>query len=175
MASLDDLIAAGGLTPPAEPFDWPRAVEALDAPVPEDYRALLDAGGAGAWFDYVRTYPPSERYGDQNLLDSVGAFEDLQILWMTGASTAPDDLAPESRLLAWADTGAGETLFWRVDPGADPASYPIYVENADGDGWERFDLTVTDFLAGIMRGDVRSTFFADTYLDVEQTFRPYAR
>ncbi|PJI86772.1 SMI1/KNR4 family protein [Luteimicrobium subarcticum] len=174
MASVEDLIAAAGLTGDFE-LDWERAEATLGARIPDDFRHLLGAGGAGAWFDYVRLYPPDENFGDQNLLDSVGAFEDLKILWEGEISTPPDDLAPESRLIAWADTAAGETLFWRVDPGVEPTAYPIYVENADGDAWERYDLSVADFLAGISRGEVRSAFFAEAYLDVSRTFRPYAR
>ncbi|GAB2478446.1 hypothetical protein GCM10027063_19880 [Promicromonospora xylanilytica] len=174
MASLDELIDAGGLVPPGEPFDWEQAENVLQLRIPQDYRALVDAGGAGLWFDYIRVYAPGEQYSDRNLLDSNGVFEDLQIFWENEFSTPPDDLPTGARLIAWASTGTGPVLYWLVEPEAavdDP--YPIYVQNADGDAWERFETTTTDFLRGVQQNTVRSTFFAEGFLDRTQTFRAY--
>lgn len=173
MASLDELIDAGGLVPPGEPFDWEQAEQALGRPLPQDYRALVDAGGAGLWFDYFRVYAPGEQYEDRNLLDSAGVFEDLQIFWDNGFSNPPTDLPAGARLIAWASTGAGETIFWQVEEGKPADSYPIYVQDGDGDDWERFDMTTTDFLRGVQQNSVRSEFFSEAFLDRAQVFRPY--
>ncbi|WP_423464728.1 hypothetical protein ACO229_09695 [Promicromonospora sp. MS192] len=172
MASLDELIDAGGLVPPADAYDWEQAEATLQVALPEDYRALVDAGGAGLWFDYVRVYAPGERYEDRNLLDSLGVFEDLKIFWDNGFSYPPEDIGEDTKLIAWASTGTGATLFWRVDPGVAPASYPLYVQSADGD-WERLEVTTTDFLRGVQQGTVGSEYFSEAFLDRTQTFRPY--
>jgi hypothetical protein len=173
VASLDELIDAGGLVPPGDSLAWDQAEQALGLPLPQDYRALVDAGGAGLWFDYFRVYAPGEQYEDRNLLDSAGVFEDLQIFWDNGFSNPPTDLPAGARLIAWASTGAGETLFWQVEEGSTADSYPIYVQDADGEDWERFHLKTTDFLRGVQQNSVRSEFFSEAFLDHAQVFRPY--
>ncbi|MFE5339616.1 hypothetical protein ACFQ80_05320 [Isoptericola sp. NPDC056578] len=100
-------------------------------------------------------------------------FEDLLVLWEDDPEFRPDDLPEDSRLLAWANTGNGETLFWRVDPGASADAYPVYVEDGDGESWERFDLSATDLLEGILEGEVRPESFSDTFLRVDEVYRPY--
>ncbi|MFC8796917.1 hypothetical protein ACFT2C_04245 [Promicromonospora sp. NPDC057138] len=172
--SLEDLIDAGRLTPREEPFDWNGAESRLQIQIPEDYRRLVDAGGSGLWFDYIRVFAPDERYLSRNLLDSDGVFRDLLIFWEDDPDTRPADLPEgDARLTAWANTANGEMLFWRTEPGASPDAYPIYVENADGEEWERFDMTTTDFLTGVLNGDISSEHFSDTFLRVDQVFQPY--
>ncbi|WP_454855210.1 hypothetical protein [Promicromonospora soli] len=170
---LERLIAAAGLVPGAEAFDWGLAERTLEMRIPADYRGLLDAGGAGLWFDYLRTYAPTGRYPARNLLESGGEFEDLRFLWSEDISQPPSDLADDARLIPWASTANGERVYWRV-LGETPAdAYPVYVENADGDLWERFDLTATEFLLGLARGDVRSGFFSEFFLNPDEVFRAY--
>jgi hypothetical protein len=53
--------------------------------------------------------------------------------------------------------------------------YPIYVEDGDGARWERFDLSTTDLLLGILHGTVSSQLFSDLFMDTEQVFRPYTQ
>jgi hypothetical protein len=171
--SVQDLIDAGGLVPPAEPYDWARVERELEIAVPDGFRRLLDAGGAGQWFGYVRLFAPGHPLPSQDLLASPGVFEDLLVLWDDDPEFRPDDLPEDSRLLAWANTGNGETLFWRVDPGASADTFPVYVEDGDGESWERFDLSATDLLEGILEGEVRPESFSDTFLRVDEVYRPY--
>jgi hypothetical protein len=173
--SLEDLIEVGRLTPRDDPFDWDRGERRLQIRIPEDYRRLVDAGGSGLWFDYIRVFAPDERYLSLNLLDSDGVFEDLLIFWEDNPDIRPADFPEgDARLIAWASTAGGEMLFWRIEPGAHPDAYPIYVESADGDEWERFDMTTTDFLLGLQKGGVRSALFSEVFLDLAQTFRSYS-
>jgi hypothetical protein len=172
-SDLERLIEAGGLVPGAEAFDWGLAERTLEMQIPADYRRLVDAGGAGLWFDYLRTYAPTGRYPARNLLESGGEFEDLRFLWSEDISQPPSDLADDVRLIPWASTGNGEKLYWRVQDETPADAYPVYIEDADGDRWERFDLTATEFLLGIARGDVRSSFFSEFFLRTDDVFRPY--
>ncbi|MCA5894061.1 hypothetical protein LEP48_11980 [Isoptericola sp. NEAU-Y5] len=171
--STQDLIDAGNLTPPAAPYDWAGTEQRLEMAVPEDFRQLLDAGGAGQWFGYIRLFAPGHPLPSQDLLESPGVFRDLLVLWDDDPEFRPDDLPEDSRLIAWANTGNGETVFWRVDPGASPADHTVYVEDADGERWERFDLGATAFLEGIMNGSVECELFSDTFLRVDRVFDPY--
>lgn len=172
---LEDLIEAARLTPLAAPFDWGRAESVLRTPLPADYRGLVDAGGGGLWFDYLRVFAPDDRDPSRNLLDADAVFADLELFWEDDPDTRPADLPEGARLIAWASTGSGETLFWRVDPGTPADAYPVYVENADGDGWERFDMGTADFLLGLLRGGVRCKSFSEVFFDRAKVFRPFTR
>jgi hypothetical protein len=172
-SSLEQLIDAGGLVPRPGAFDWDEAESRLQTRIPADFRMLLDAGGAGLWFDYIQMYAPGKRYQDFNLLDSGAVWDDLLLFWEDELSAPPADMAADARLIAWASTGAGHQLFWQTRPGTPSDAYPIYFESHDGDRWERFDMTTTDFLLGISRGDVRSELLSKFLMNVSDTFKPY--
>lgn len=171
--STQSLIDAAHLTPPEQPVDWAHAERHLDMQLPADYRQLVSAGGAGVWFNDLRLYSPGDPVRSHDLLDSNGVFEDLLLFWEDDPELRPADLPEDARLIAWATTGHGETLFWRVDAGNSSGVYPIYVEDGDGARWERFDLSTTDLLLGILHGTVSSQLFSDLFMDTEQVFRPY--
>lgn len=143
--------------------------------LPSDYRTLVEAGGAGLWFNDLRLYSPGDSVRSHDLAESDGVFEDLLLFWDDNPEFRPADLPDDARLIAWANTGHGETLFWRVDAGNSSGVYPIYVEDGDGARWERFDLSTTDLLLGILYGTVSSQLFSDLFMDTEQVFRPYTQ
>lgn len=171
--SVQSLIDAARLAPPPHPVDWPHAERHLKMALPADYRELVDAGGAGVWFNDLRLYSPRDPLRSHDLLDSNGVFEDLLFFWEEDPEFRPTDLPDDARLIAWASTGHGERLFWRVDADNPSAAYPIYIENGDGTEWERFDMSTTDFLLGVLRGDVTCRFFSGLFMHTEQVFRPY--
>lgn len=171
--SVETLIEAARLTPMQRSIDWEQVQEDLATTLPSDYRMLVEAGGAGLWFDDLRLYSPGDPVEFRDLTESTGVFEDLLFFWEKRPESRPADLPDDARLIAWADTGHGETLFWRVDADNDTGVYPIYVEDDDGARWERFDLSTTGLLLGILRGTVISQFFSDIFMDKEEVFRPY--
>jgi hypothetical protein len=173
ISSLEHLTDAGGLIPGPGTFDWEGARSRLQTRIPEDFRMLLDAGGAGVWFDYIQMYAPGKRYQDRDLLDSGAVWDDLLLFWEEGYSVPPADLPADARLIAWAATAAGHKLFWQTRPGVPPEEFPVYFESYEGDTWERFDMTTTDFLAGILRGDVRSKLLSAFLMNASDVFKPY--
>jgi hypothetical protein len=78
---------------------------------------LLDSGGAGLWFDYIRLFGPHEHYQDKNLPDFAGAFEDPVILWETEVSVPPVDLAADARLIARCAVSRSTTVRDSAVPG----------------------------------------------------------
>lgn len=168
---LDGLADAARLTPLPRPVDWAHAEQHLGLAVPDDYRRLVDAGGAGLWFDDLRLYAPG--IAGHDLLEAAGVFEDLLLLWTLDPEHRPADLPDDAHLVAWADTGSGATLFWRVDAGDSSGPYPIYVEDGDGARWERFDVSATELLLGVLRGTVGGELIPTSFMDTDQVFRPY--
>lgn len=175
-SSAQQLIDMARLTPSATPFDWDHAGHRLHAPVPHDYRTLLDGGGGGLWVDLLRLYVPAPGQGLQHLdLERSGLeFDQLQDLFDDEAVGRPDDLDPDSRLLPWASTGAGVTLYWQVSPGAASDSYPIQVSDRNGDLWERYDRLTTDLLLGIVQGEVHSELIKGSWMESDVVFKSYA-
>lgn len=171
--SVEGLIEAARLKPTHQSLDWEQVEEQLATTLPSDYRTLVDVGGAGLGFNDLRLYSPGEPLRSHDLLDSNGVFEDLLLFWEDDPEFRPADLPEDARLIAWASTSHGETLFWRVDAGNSSGVYPIYVEDGDGARWERFNLSTTDLLLGILHGTVSSQLFSDLFMDTEQVFRPY--
>lgn len=173
--SVQDLVDIGNLVPVDAEYDWFGAARRLRTELPEDYRSLVDAGGGGLWFGYVRVLVPDERLVGRNLLDADGVFRDLLVQWGDDPECRPFDLPADSsaRLVAWANTEHGERVFWRVDPGVAPSRFPVYVEDADGERWERFDLSSTDFLLALARGELRSELLSTAALDPGRGFSPF--
>jgi hypothetical protein len=81
------LIDAAHLTPPVQAVDWAHAGQQLDMQLPADYRKLVDAGGAGLWFNDLRIYSPVDPVRSRDLTESNGVFEDLLLFWRTTPSS----------------------------------------------------------------------------------------
>jgi len=175
MTSARQLIDMARLVPPAGPFDWEQVEQRLEAPVPQDYRELLDAGGGGLWLDFLRLFVPAPGPGLKHvdLERSRLEFEQLQDLFEDEVVEPPEDLDPDSRLLPWASTGSGVTLYWEVSPEAAVDSYPIQVSDRNGDLWERYDLLTTDLLLGIVQGEVSSELLDESWMDRDVLFTSY--
>ncbi|GAA4704361.1 hypothetical protein APR04_000664 [Promicromonospora umidemergens] len=175
--SPQQLTELARLAPPADSFDWEQVEQRLGAPVPQDYRTLLDAGGGGLWLDHVRLFVPAPGPGLKHVdLERSGLeSEQLQDLFEDEVVEPPDDLDPGSRLLPWASTGTGVTLYWQVPPEVAADSYPIRVSDRNGDLWERFDLLTTDLLLGIVQGEVQSELLNEWWTGHDTLFKTYAR
>ncbi|RSN71284.1 hypothetical protein [Actinomadura sp. WAC 06369] len=174
-SSARRLIDAARLAPPPGPFDWERVGRRLGTPVPRDYRDLLDAGGGGLWLDFVRLHVPAPGPGfaHVDLEESGREFEQLQELFEDEVVAPPDDLAPGTRLLPWASTGTGVTLYWQVSPGAAPDTYPIRISDRNGDVWETHDLLTTDLLLDLVQGEAPGKLLDESWMDRRIPFKPY--
>ncbi|WP_275001467.1 hypothetical protein [Promicromonospora iranensis] len=176
MTSAQQLIEMAPLTPPAGSFDWEQVERQLGTAVPQDYRELLDAGGGGLWLDYLRLFVPAPGSGLKHVdLERSGLeWEQLQDLFEDEVVEPPDDLEPGVRLLPWASTGSGVTLYWEVAPEAAAGSYPIRVSDRNGDLWERYDQSTTDLLLTAVQGELDSELLDESWMDREALFTPYA-
>ncbi|WP_280422712.1 hypothetical protein [Nocardia carnea] len=175
IASTAQLIEIASLVPPAEPFDWTVVETRIGAPVPPDYRELVDAGGGGLWLDYLRIWVPhpGPRYKHVDLAESGAEFDQLMEMFEDDVVAPPDDLVPGCRLLPWADAGSGHTAYWEVTEGAAPESYPIRVSDREGTLWARYELPTTDFLLGLVRGELHAEPLNASWMDREAVFRRY--
>ncbi|GAA3170103.1 MULTISPECIES: hypothetical protein [Nonomuraea] len=167
--AAQQLIERARLTAPPVPYDWERVTHRLGTAVPHDYRELLDAGGGGLWLGFLRLHVPAgPKHVD--LERSTLEWEQLQDLFEDEVVGRPDDLAPGDRLLPWASTGTGVTLYWQISPQA----YAIRISDRNGDLWERYDLPTTGLLLGIVQGELHSELLTESWMRRDTLFTPYA-
>lgn len=109
--SVEGLIEAARLTPAQRSVHWEPVQEHLAMTLPSDCRTLVEAGGAGLWFNELRLYSPGNPVRSRDLTESTGVFDGLLLLWQDDPEFRPADLPDDARLIAWANSGHGETLF----------------------------------------------------------------
>ncbi|MFE7503794.1 hypothetical protein [Promicromonospora sp. NPDC057488] len=155
-------------------LDWAEVRRVLEMEVPQDFRELLEAGGGGVWFDYIAVYVPGSQWGDNNLLDSVYGFGDLEDFWQGGGSPPADPMPEGVRLISWASTAGGEEIYWWVDARESRATYPILIGSEEGLRWERYEMGVAEFLWKIKARQIEPGLFSTFLLDLDgPAFRAY--
>lgn len=171
-AHLSDLMQV--LPRPAEPPErpnWRESEEILQTTLPPDFKDLLDVYGAGLVDDYLLLAAPgcSNDVYDLIKLTSERA-EANRSLWEF--EDAPIEMQDErNRLVCWATTDNGEYLYWLVQPGDEPEKRRLLINDASGETWERYDMTVTQFLTAVLTGEIHSDVLWDQFPQEEHSFR----
>jgi hypothetical protein len=152
--------------------NWSVAEEDLHATLPTDYRELIEAYGGGLVDDYLLLLEPGCPIDVYDLLKISAEREEANdALWEY--EDKPVEMETEgSRLVCWATTDNGEYLYWLIQPGDTPASRPILINSEFGEEWERYDITVTQFLTGVLNGELHTDIFFDRFPLSSHEFRP---
>ncbi|MFJ6700049.1 SMI1/KNR4 family protein [Streptomyces sp. NPDC091272] len=150
---------------PTEPRqkDWGEAECTLGLELPADYKEFIRIYGGSNWDDYLYVLEPGCPNKHYDLLkENEGRQEDLEDLWEE--ERKPDELQDEgARVISWAVTDNGESLYWRVLPGHDPDQWTVMINEARGDRWEHFAVSCTQFLASALDGDIESNLLSSYY------------
>ncbi|UDL97015.1 SMI1/KNR4 family protein [Streptomyces longhuiensis] len=157
---------------PTQTPDWDAAETALSTALPADYKELITTYGGGFVDGYLLLLEPgcANDVYDQ-LKISAEREEANDALWQYEDKPAEMD-ADGNRLLCWATTDNGEYLYWLVQPGDTPDSRPILINDESGEVWERYDMTVPQFLTAVLSGEARSQIFWDEFPLEQHQFRP---
>ncbi|GAB1333096.1 SMI1/KNR4 family protein [Streptomyces sennicomposti] len=163
------------LTPPQNTFsapDWTAAEAALRTALPADYKELIETYGAGFIDGYLLLLEPDCPNDVYDLLKITAEREEANAsLWQY--EDKPEEMETAgNRLVCWATTDNGEYLYWLVRADDDPDSRTIMINSASGEDWERYDMTVTRFLAAVLTGDIRSEILWDRFPLPHHQFRP---
>ncbi|MGW6356849.1 SMI1/KNR4 family protein [Streptomyces sp. NPDC055092] len=136
--------------------DFDQAEATLQMVLPADYKELMEVYGGGFIDGYLRLLEPACSNRVYDLIKIAAEREDAnEGLWEYG-DRPPEMEIEGNRLVSWGATDNGEYLFWLVAPGDDPGSRPILINGVSDEDWERYDLTVTGFLAAVLSGEIRS-------------------
>lgn len=170
LTRLTELLARPQETTPVP--DWAAAETALRAALPADYKELIEAYGGGFVDGYLLLLEPDCPNDVYDLLKISAEREEANAsLWQF--EDKPEEMETAgNRLVCWATTDNGEYLYWLVQPDDDPDSRTILINSASGEDWERYDMTVTRFLAAVLGGEVRSEILWDKFPLPHHEFRP---
>ncbi|WP_433453904.1 SMI1/KNR4 family protein [Streptomyces sp. CA-142005] len=159
-------------TAPEETPSWEAAETALQTALPADYKELINAYGGGFVDGYLLLLEPgcpNDVYDQLKI--SAERDEANESLWQY--EDKPAELEDDStRLICWATTDNGEYLYWLVQPGDDPDSRTIMMNDESGEDWERYDMTVTRFLTAVLSGEIHSEILWDKFPLPQHEFRP---
>ncbi|MFD5319209.1 SMI1/KNR4 family protein [Streptomyces sp. NPDC127098] len=153
-------VAPPGAAPGAS--DWSRTAAALGVnALPADYTELADRYGGGHFDDYLCLLHPGCVNPDYNLLAVARQqAQALPELWKFEPKP-PQLRAPDHRVVPWAIAEDGQTLYWLIAPGHEPARWTVMVNEGRGPYWEHHDTGSTGFLAELLTGRRQSEILGD--------------
>lgn len=160
------------VAPPANPIDTgpchqgPYLLSAIGREFPQDYLEINLNYGTGAFcnreFWLLNPFSNSLQGTARWLLDGLEMIQ--------RAGLCPYDRFPtEPGLFPWGIHAKGHAFFWLVE-GA-PDTWPTIVWNVDLDTWDRFELTATELLVGLLSQNIRVPVWdEDAQHALEHTF-----
>lgn len=160
--SLQKLARLIGPPPLAPVSGSPRAwteVESLAGTLPADYMEFARTYGAGCIAGFFWVFIPGAENENLDLLTQYERSKDT----VDELRNDPNYGLPfkvgsmDGELFPVGCTDNGDLLFWQIQ--SKPKPWSIVVIEGRAAQWERFDLSLTDFLAGVLSGVVKCSIF----------------
>jgi hypothetical protein len=151
-----------------------RVVEAeLGLTLPPDYKAFIDAYGAGCVGEFLWVFHPTTANRYLNLREQLaGQLWALRVLRDEAGEAVPYALYPEpGGLVPWGATDNGDVCYWRTES-ADPAGWTVAVNESRGPEWDEFPGSMTEFLVAILSLEHMVSVFPPGFPPRRVTFRP---
>lgn len=144
---------------------------------PVDYKEYITTFGSGSIGAFIMPYNPFCLEPMRSLLLSYErwpreamAIQALQHQY--GADVFPFPVYPApGGVLPWGTTANGDRLFWQTV--GLPDAWTVMVNAARSSTCETFTCSMTEFLAGLITGTIRSTIIPFAYLEREKLFEPF--
>ena len=165
MDTRDSVIAAllRAIAAPEKPSEslaleyWNDIESGFNLIFPEDYKVLLSTYGSGKFFDFISFFIPGSKNRHLNLLEQVGKRLSIYKFLKAGGEVIPYELYPSvGGLFPIAGTDNGDTIFLISKA---PGEWRVVINESRGDEWADFDLTISDFLCGLLDGSVVCKIF----------------
>lgn len=139
----------------------------LGTELPQDYKDFCRLFGVGAVLEFMTIYVPRTRIPYLRL--------EYQVRAVCKAFAHDEDLAfplwPDPQgLLPIGGTDNGDQLFW-LAIGA-PSDWSIVLWDRGMGEFEAFDCDLTDFLAGVITGEILPREFPEELDEAEYLFKP---
>jgi hypothetical protein len=156
--SLEELTRV--VSPPPDPVETgdaetlSRIEQRLRITLPNDYIELARKYGTGGFlgggFGFLRVLNPFAAYYFEKVQEIGEVWRGIKA---DREDSVPYKIFPEvGGLLPWADDADGSMLFWLTN--GDPEYWPILAVAPRSDYYQRFDMSITTFLAGCFAGTI---------------------
>ena len=165
--------------PPVKPVEagplseWTKIEEDIGTPLPIDYKQYISVFGTGGFskadFSFLFPFNPfSKRYTLQECQEGIlWVYEECRL---SSPEICIFNAFPEKNgLLPWGQTHNGNALFWLTK--GPPDFWDVVVCDGRYNEYEKYNLTMTGFLAGWLSGEIEIDVFPKFDLD-EVTFYP---
>lgn len=142
-------------------YDWHDVEQVLGA-LPHDYKELVELYGPATFDSFISVFAPNAARPALDLATQAGdqlwAMREVAAAW--GLDEIPFDLdtSLKGELLPWAITVNGDLCFL-VRRGATAEEWSVAVYESRGPDWFHFEGTATQFLYGVLSGDVVCPIF----------------
>jgi hypothetical protein len=159
---------------PATPFEayvgpWRPIEAALGTALPQDYKDFIRLYGNGRFLDFLGIGVPVSRCPNLQLVSQAQIVSN--IFRAIEEPAYPLWPAPGG-LLSFGSTDNGHNLYWSCR--GPPDDWGVVVWDPGMGDYERFDCDLTDFLAGLITGDVVPKSFPEELLPCDYLFTPYS-
>jgi hypothetical protein len=172
MKNLESVVA-----PPKQPLEVPSAAEwstyegKLGTGFPDDYKRHVERYGSGGFDQFIWIFNPKAKSSYFNLMDQASRIlaGEKELREKHGASEVPFRLFPEfGGLLPFGITDNGDTLFWKT--GGDSNRWTVVVNTVRTARYEEFGRNMTDFLVGVLSGELKCKAFPEDVPSAAPTF-----
>jgi hypothetical protein len=154
--------------------DWKRAEKYFGTALPQDYQEFVTTYGTGVLGHFLVVCNPFSQDKGFALPEFVDRVcKNLKDLKNTeGDSQVPFGIFPERPgLFPWGGDENGNGLYWLTE--GEPDAWPCVLGEGRGPRWERYEMTMTAFLAGVFRGEIRPKFWPRGFPSKrDQVFEP---
>lgn len=173
---LADILGRAPAAP--EPRAWSPVEARLGVTLPADFKAFVDAHGAGQIDGHLTVCAPDEPHEWRDLLQNQRhAMECVRLdfcgpgnyakpwpvgdptHWTPGHGGIPPWFEPGHDLISWGHTDNGDLLLWHLTPGTPPDDWPVVLKE-EGPYWERFAAGFEATLRGLLTGDLQSEYLS---------------
>jgi hypothetical protein len=164
--------------PPGEPVEgghrikWGEIEAELGLQLPNDYKEYIREFGTGSIGGFLWIFNPVSENDNLNLLKQTTAqLPGLRSLRDRDPEYIPYALYPEEAgLLPWGLTDNGDLMLWRMAGPSD--EWSVVIKESRGPDIEEFPCGMTEFLRGLVTGDIESEIIPRELLDLDRLFVP---
>ena len=172
--------------PPSNPVasgnieQWPQIESEIGSKLPQDFKDYIKTYGAGQWFDFFGIVDPFYEWKHPEAKESwcdwmtkrIGNLDKIEEKYKNYHAPFRPHPAPNG-LLAFGYDDNGGTLCWQTEGESD--SWPIVcLDGKLSEEYDTFKMTLTAFLAGLVREEISPVTFAPDLFPARQPFfRPY--
>lgn len=132
-------------------FDWGAIADAWGARPPVEYIEFMREFGPGNVGGYLSITAPTAELDDIDASDMALETHDARADWEDPDTLKTAKIAGFSpRLICWGVSSDANFFCWDLNA----ASLPIYVYHRNSDAWNSYDLSFSEFIAGVIEGSI---------------------